>query len=59
MLLVQGRGEMAVMPTVIAVLLQHSAVDTGTECSVISKMQRENSCYNYSYRSTNKSQCCG
>ena len=30
MLLVQGRGEMAIMPAVTAVLLYHISVDTGT-----------------------------
>ena len=35
-LLVQGRGEMAVMPAVTAVLLHHSAMDNGTDCSVVS-----------------------
>jgi len=35
-LLVQGRGEMAVMPAVTAVLLHHSAMDTWTDCSVVS-----------------------
>ena len=35
-LLVQGRGEMVVLPAVTAVLLHHSAVDTGTDCSVVS-----------------------
>ena len=35
MLLVQGRGEMAVLPAVIAVLLHHSAMDTWTEVSVV------------------------
>ena len=36
MLLVQGRGEMAVLPAVTAVLLHHSAMDTWTDCSVVS-----------------------
>jgi len=31
MLLIQGRGEMAVLPEVTAVLLYHSAMDTGNE----------------------------
>jgi len=35
-LLVQGRGEIAVMPAVTAVLLHHSAMDTGTDCSFVS-----------------------
>jgi len=36
MLLVQGRGEMAVMPADTAVLLHHSAVVTGTDGNVVS-----------------------
>jgi len=36
MLLVQGRGEMAVLPPVTAVLLHHSAMDTWTDCYVVS-----------------------
>ena len=36
MLLVQGRGEMAVLPAVTAVLLYHSALDKWTDCSVVS-----------------------
>ena len=36
MLLVQGRGEMAVLPAVTAVLLHHSAKDIWTDCSVVS-----------------------
>ena len=36
-MLVEGRGEMAVMAAVTAVLLHHSAVDTGTDCSVVSR----------------------
>jgi len=35
MLLVLGRGEMAVMPAVTAVLLHHSAMDTGTKSNVV------------------------
>jgi len=35
-LLVQGREEMAVMAAVTAVLLHHSAMDTGTDCSDVS-----------------------
>ena len=35
-LLAQGRGEMAVLPAVTAVLLHHSAMDTWTDCSVVS-----------------------
>jgi len=36
MLLVQGRGEMAVLPAVTAVLLEHSAMNTWTEGNVVS-----------------------
>jgi len=36
MLLVQGRGEMAVLSAVTAVLLHHSAMDTWTEDNVVS-----------------------
>ena len=32
-MLVEGRGEMAVMAAVAAVLIHHSAGDTGTDCS--------------------------
>jgi hypothetical protein len=35
-LLVQGRGEIAVLPAVTAVLLHHNAMDIGTDCSVFS-----------------------
>jgi len=34
-LLLQGRGEMAVMPAVTAVLLHSSAMDKGIESSVV------------------------
>jgi len=36
MLLVQGRGEMAVLPAVTAVLLHHGAMYTWTDCNVVS-----------------------
>jgi len=36
MLLVQGRGEMAVLPAVTAVLLHHSVMDTWTDSYVVS-----------------------
>jgi len=36
MFLVQGRGEMAVLPAVTAVLLHHSAMDTWTDFNVVS-----------------------
>jgi len=35
-LLVQGRGEMAVLPAVTAILLYHSSMDTWTDCNVVS-----------------------
>jgi len=34
-LLVQGRGEMAVLPAVTVVLLHHSSMDTWTEGNVL------------------------
>jgi len=36
MLLVQGRGEMAVLTAVTAVLLHHNAMDKWTDCNVVS-----------------------
>jgi hypothetical protein len=36
MLLLQGRGEMAVLPAVTAVLLHHRAMDIWTDCNVVS-----------------------
>jgi len=36
MLLVQGREEMAVLLAIIAELLHHSAMDTWTDCNVVS-----------------------
>jgi len=36
MLLVQGRGEICVLPAVTAVLLRHSAMETWTEGNVVS-----------------------
>jgi len=35
-LLVQGRGEMAVLPEVTAGLLHNSVMDTWTDCSLVS-----------------------
>jgi len=35
MWLVLGRGEMAVIPAVTAVLLHHGAMDTGTKSNVV------------------------
>jgi len=36
MLLVQGRGEMAVLPAVTLVLLHPIAMDTWTDCNAVS-----------------------
>jgi hypothetical protein len=36
MWLVQGRGEMAVLPAVTPVLLHYIAMDIWTDCSVVS-----------------------
>jgi len=36
MLLVQAKGEMAVVPAVTAVLLHHSAMDIWTNCNFVS-----------------------
>ena len=36
MLLVLGRGEMAVLPAVTAVLLHHSVLDTNSGCNIVS-----------------------
>jgi len=35
-LLLQGRGEIVVLPAVTAVLLHHIAMDTWNDCSVVS-----------------------
>ena len=35
-LYVQDRGEIAVLPAVTAVLLNHNVMDTGPDCSVVS-----------------------
>jgi len=59
MLLVQGRGEMAVLPAVTAVLLHHSAMDTWTDCSAVSKGKRENCGFACSHCSTVTSHCYG
>jgi len=39
-LLVQVRGEMAVLPAVTAVLLHHSAMDTWTDCKAANIVSR-------------------
>jgi len=52
MLLVQGRGKMAVMPAVTAVLLHHSAMDTRNDSNVFSTGYRGIGGYACSYWST-------
>ena len=59
MLLVQGRGEMAVRTAVTAVLLHHSAMDTWTACNVVSTGKRGNGGSGRSYCSTVTSHCFG
>ena len=59
MLLVQGRGELAVLSAVTAVLLHHSAIDTWTEGNVVSTGYRGIGGSAYSYCSTVTSQCYG
>jgi len=39
--LVHGRGKIAFLPAVTAILLLHSAMDTWTDCSFVSTFQRE------------------
>ena len=41
MFLVHGRGKIAFLPAVTAILLLHSAMDTWTDCSFVSTFQRE------------------
>ena len=57
MLLVQGRGEMAVLPAVTAVLLHHIAMDTWTDCNVLSTGGMVNGGSACSYCSTVSSHC--
>ena len=57
MLLVQGRGEMSVLPAVTAVLLHHSAMDIWTEGNFVSTGLRENGGSACSFCSTVTSQC--
>ena len=52
MLLVQGRGELAVMPPVTAVLLHHSAMGTETDCNIVSTGKRRNGGSTSSYCNT-------
>ena len=59
MLLVQGRGEMAVLPAVTTVLLHHSVMDTWTDCNVLSTGLEGNDGSACSYCSTVTSQCKG
>ena len=59
MLLVQGRGEVAVLFTVTAVLLHHSAMDTWTDCSAVSRGKGGNGGSACSYCSTVSLQCYG
>ena len=44
MLLVLGRGEMAVLPAVSAVMLYHSAMETCTDCNAVSTGKRGIGC---------------
>jgi len=57
--LAQVRGEMAFLPATTAVLLHHSAMDTWTDCSVVSTGQRGNGVSACSYCITVISQCYG
>jgi hypothetical protein len=59
MLLVQGRGEMAVLPAVTGVLLHHSATDTWTDNNAVGTGYRGNGGSACSYWSTVTSQCYG
>ena len=59
MLLVQGTGEMAVLPAVTAVLLNHSAMGTVTDGKVVSTGYRRNGGSACSYCSTVTSKCYG
>ena len=52
MLLVQGSGEMAVLPAVPAILLLQCAIDTWTDCNVVSTGLRGNGVSACSYCST-------
>ena len=42
MFLVQGRGELEVLPAVTAILLHHNAMDTWNDCNIVITVQREN-----------------
>ena len=58
-LLVQGRGEIVVLPGVTAVLLHHSDMDTWTDCIIFSTGYRRNGRSACSYCSTLTSQFYG
>jgi len=58
-LIEEGRGEMAGLPAVTAVLLHQCAMNTGNFCSVVSTGQRGNGGYVCSYCSTVTSKCFG
>jgi len=58
-LLVQERGVMAFMPAVNTILIPPNAVDTGTDCNVVSKEKRGNIVHACSYCSTVTSECYG
>jgi hypothetical protein len=45
MLLLQGRGEMAILPAVTAVLLHHSAMDVWTDYNVVSTGEEGKWCF--------------
>ena len=59
MRLVEGRGFMAVLPTVTAVLLYHGAMDKWTYCNDVSTGYGINGGSACSYCSTVTSQCYG
>ena len=59
MLLVQGKGEIADLAAVTAVLLHQSVMDTGTDCNIVSTGWRGNSDIACSYCSTLSSMCHG
>jgi len=59
LLSVQGRGEMAVISAVTALLLHYNAMDTETGGSDVSTGQRGNGGYSCSNCNTATSQCYG
>jgi len=58
-LLVEGRGELTVMPADTAVMLHHIAKDTGSDCKVVTTWWRGYNVYACSHCSTVTSQCYG